>query len=39
MGSDLAALPRDPDQLIEMVVSLQDENDKLRAIVETLKRT
>ena len=39
MGSDPASLPREPDQLIEMVVSLQDENDKLRAIVETLKRT
>jgi transposase len=38
MGSDPASLPREPGQLIEMVVSLQDENDKLRAIVATLKR-
>ena len=39
MGSDPAALPRDPDQLIEMVISLQDDNGKLRTIADTLKRT
>jgi len=32
-------LPRDPDILIRMVVDLRDENDRLRAIVGTLKRT
>ena len=38
MSFDPASLPREPDQLIEMVLSLQGENDKLRAIVATLKR-
>jgi transposase len=37
--SDIASLPRDPDILIGMIVDLRDENDKLRAIVETFKRT
>ena len=38
MVSDVASLPRDPDMLIGMIVELRDENDKLRAMVETLKR-
>ncbi|MEO9191806.1 MAG: IS66 family transposase [Acetobacteraceae bacterium] len=38
MSFDPASLPREPDQLIEMVLSLQGENDKLRAILATLKR-
>jgi transposase len=37
--SDTASLPRDPDILIGMIADLRDENDKLRAIVETLRRT
>ena len=37
--SDTASLPRDPDILIGMIVDLRDENDTLRAIVRTLKRT
>ena len=37
--SDTGSLPRDPDLLIGMIADLHDENDKLRAIVETLKRT
>jgi transposase len=36
--SDIASLPREPDILIGMIVELRDDNDKLRAIVETLKR-
>ena len=39
MASDAAALPRDPDMLIEIVVELRDENGKLRAMLETLRRS
>ena len=38
MASDVA-LPRDPDILIEMVLELRGENGKLRAMLETLRRT
>ena len=31
-------LPREPDTLIEMIVELRDENGKLRAMLETLRR-
>ncbi|MBV9687519.1 MAG: transposase, partial [Alphaproteobacteria bacterium] len=37
--SDIASLPRDPDILIGIIADLRGENDKLRAMVETLKRT
>ncbi|HZC91000.1 MAG TPA: IS66 family transposase [Mycobacterium sp.] len=39
MASDVAPLPREPDILIGMIAELRDENDKLRAMLETLKRT
>lgn len=39
MASDVASLPREPDILIGMIVGLRDENDKLRAILATLKRS
>src|SRR4051812_28486 len=39
MASDVAPLPREPDTLIEMVLELRDENGKLRAMLETLRRT
>ena len=39
MASDIAALPREPDILIEMVLELRGENGKLRAMLETLRRT
>ena len=39
MTSDVAPLPRDPDMLIEIVVELRDENGKLRAMLETLRRS
>ena len=38
MSSGVSALPRDPDILIEMIAGLRAENDKLRAMLETLKR-
>ena len=38
MVSDVAPLPREPDILIGMIIELRDENDKLRAMLETLKR-
>ena len=38
MVSDVASLPREPDILIGMIVELRDENAKIRAMVETLKR-
>ncbi|MCW3477934.1 IS66 family transposase, partial [Limobrevibacterium gyesilva] len=38
MASDVAPLPREPDILIEMIVELRDENGKLRAMLETLRR-
>jgi transposase len=39
MASDVASLPREPDILIGMIVDLRDENDKLRAMLATLKRS
>jgi transposase len=39
MASDVVALPREPDTLIEMIVELRDENGKLRAMLERLRRT
>ncbi len=39
MTSDVASLPREPDILIGMITELRDENDKLRAMLATLKRT
>ena len=39
MASDLVPLPREPAILIGMVLDLRDENGKLRATLETLKRT
>ncbi len=39
MASDVVPLPREPDILIGMVLDLRDENGKLRAMLETLKRT
>jgi transposase len=39
MASDVAALPRGPDILIGMIGELRDENDKLRAMLDALKRT
>lgn len=39
MASDVVPLPREPDTLIEMVLELRDENGKLRAMLETLRRT
>jgi transposase len=38
MASDVAPLPREPDILIGMIAELRDENDKLRAMLSTLKR-
>jgi transposase len=38
MSSGIASLPRDPDILIEMIAGLRAENEKLRAMLETLKR-
>lgn len=37
MASD-AVLPRDPDVLLGMVADLRGENDRLRAMLATLKR-
>jgi transposase len=34
----VSSLPRDPDILIEMIAGLRAENEKLRAMLETLKR-
>jgi hypothetical protein len=39
MSLDPAALPRDPDRLIEMIVALQDENSRLHAMLEAIRRT
>ena len=39
MTFDAASLPRDPDILIAMIVELHDENGKLHAMLETLRRT
>jgi transposase len=38
MASDVAALPREPHKLIEMIVELRDENGQLRAMLQTLRR-
>ncbi|MGH8297596.1 MAG: IS66 family transposase, partial [Steroidobacteraceae bacterium] len=38
MPLDPASLPRDPDRLIEMVVELDGENGRLRAMLETARR-
>ena len=38
MAFDQATLPRDPDQLIEIIVDLQDRNSHLLAVVATLRR-
>src|SRR5262245_43377484 len=38
MSSGIASLPRDPDILLEMIAGLRAENEKLRAMLETLKR-
>src|ERR1700688_1574921 len=38
MSSGICSLPRDPDILIEMISGLRAENEKLRAMLETLKR-
>jgi len=38
MSSGASALPRDPDILIEMIAGLRAENEKLRAMLETLQR-
>jgi transposase len=38
MSSGVSTLPRDPDILIEMIAGLRAENEKLRAMLETLKR-
>jgi transposase len=39
MAQDVATLPRDPEALIGIIVDLQDENDRLRVMLETLSRT
>lgn len=39
MSLDPASLPRDPDRLIEMIVELHDENSRLQAMLETMRRT
>jgi transposase len=38
MPFDPASLSRDPDRLIEMIVDLHDENTKLQAMLETMRR-
>src|ERR1700722_16995037 len=38
MAFAVSSLSRDPDILIEMIARLRAENDKLRAMLETLKR-
>lgn len=39
MASDIALLPREPDILVEMALELRGENGKLRAMLETPRRT
>ena len=39
MASDVSALSREPDILIGMVLELRGENGRLRAMLETLRRT
>jgi transposase len=38
MAQVVATLPRDPEALIGIIVDLQDENDRLRVMLETLSR-
>lgn len=38
MASTVVPLPREPDTLIGMIVELRDENSKLRAMLQTLRR-
>jgi transposase len=38
MVADAASLPREPDILIGMIVALRDENSRLQAILETMRR-
>ena len=38
MALAVSSLSRDPDLLIEMIAGLRAENDKLRAMLKTLKR-
>src|SRR5271170_218009 len=38
MSSGVSSLPRDPDILVEMIAGLRAENERLRAMLETLKR-
>jgi transposase len=38
MSSGISSLPRNPDILLEMIAGLRAENEKLRAMLETLKR-
>jgi hypothetical protein len=39
MAQDVATLPRDPEALISIIVDLQDENDRLRVMLDMLSRT
>ena len=38
MSAGVSSLPRDPDVLIAMIIELREKNDKLHAMLETLKR-
>jgi transposase len=38
MSLDPASLPRDPDRLIEMIIELHDNNSRLQAMLETMRR-
>jgi transposase len=38
MPLDPASLPRDPDRLIELILELDDENGRLQAMLETMRR-
>jgi transposase len=39
MSLDPASLPRDPDRLIDIIVALHDENSRLHAMLDTMRRT
>ena len=39
MAIDITSLPRDLDALIKIIADLGDENDKLRAMLDTVRRT
>ena len=39
MAIDVTSLPRDPDALIQIIADLGNENDKLRAMLDTVRRT